>query len=72
VQVPEAGPAPEDLAAYREEYLAALRTYNTGEGRRMRSGNLPFLIRHTAFHVLDHAWVMEDKDLSGKQLQGRR
>ena len=67
VQVPEAGPAPADLPAYREEYLAALRTYNTGEGKRMRSGNLPFLIRHTAFHVLDHAWEMEDKDLSGEQ-----
>ena len=22
------------------------------------------LLRHTAFHVLDHAWEMEDKDLS--------
>jgi hypothetical protein len=30
----------------------------------MRSGNLPFLIRHSAFHTLDHAWEMEDKDLS--------
>ena len=25
-----------------------------------------FLIRHSAFHTLDHAWEMEDKDLSGK------
>jgi hypothetical protein len=22
------------------------------------------LIRHTAFHTLDHAWEMEDKDLT--------
>ncbi len=28
----------------------------------MRSWTLPFLIRHSAFHTLDHAWEMEDKD----------
>ena len=27
---------------------------------------LPFLIRHSAFHTLDHAWEMEDKDLSSE------
>jgi hypothetical protein len=32
----------------------------------MRSWTLPFLIRHSAFHVMDHAWEMEDKDLSGE------
>ena len=26
----------------------------------------PFLIRHSAFHTLDHGWEMEDKDLSGE------
>lgn len=26
-----------------------------------------FLIRHLAYHVLDHAWEMEDKDLTGKE-----
>jgi hypothetical protein len=26
---------------------------------------LRFLIRHTAFHVMDHTWEMEDKDLGG-------
>ena len=30
------------------------------------SWTLPFLIRHSAFHTLDHAWEMEDKDLSGE------
>jgi len=30
----------------------------------MRSWTLPFLIRHSACHTLDHAWEMEDKDLS--------
>ena len=56
------------LREYREAYLAAMRAYNAGEVEpRMRSWNLPFLIRHTAFHTLDHAWEMEDKDLSAER-----
>jgi hypothetical protein len=43
-----------------------MRAYNAGEvARRMRSWTLPFLVRHSAFHTLDHAWEMEDKDLTG-------
>ena len=34
--------------------------------RQRRSSTLPYLIRHSAFHNLDHAWEMEDKDLSGE------
>jgi hypothetical protein len=46
---------------------AAMRAYNAGEvERRMRSWTLAFLIRHSAFHMLDHAWEMEDKDLSAE------
>ena len=57
---------PEGLRQHREGYVAAMRAYNTGEvAKRMRSWTLPFLIRHSAFHTLDHAWEMEDKDLSG-------
>jgi hypothetical protein len=52
------------LPGYRDSYIAAMRTYNAGDGTRMRNWNLPFLIRHTAFHTLDHAWEMEDKDLT--------
>lgn len=26
-----------------------------------------FLIRHLAYHVMDHAWEMEDKDLTGEE-----
>jgi hypothetical protein len=44
-----------------------MRAYNAGEvAKRMRSWTLPFLIRHSAFHTLDHAWEMEDKDLTGQ------
>jgi len=31
---------------------------------RGQNWTTPLLLRHTAFHVLDHAWEMEDKDLS--------
>ena len=56
---------PAGLRRHRKSYVAALRAYNGGEvPRRMRSWTLPFLIRHSAFHTLDHAWEMEDKDLT--------
>ena len=61
----EAALTPKGLRAHRTSYVAAMRAYNAGDGKRMRSWNLPFLIRHSAFHVMDHAWEMEDKDLSG-------
>jgi len=65
LRIPEGGAlSPDGLLAYREEYVAAMHAYNSGEGKRMQSWTLPFLIRHSAFHVMDHAWEMEDKDLS--------
>jgi hypothetical protein len=68
----ESALTPDGLRRHRETYLAAIRAYNAGEvARRMRSWTLPFLIRHTAFHTLDHAWEMEDKDLSGQEGPGR-
>ena len=63
----EAALTPEGLRQHRETYVAAMRAYNAGEvEKRMRSWTLPFLIRHSAFHTLDHAWEMEDKDLTGE------
>ena len=65
LRIPEEGAlTPKGLRDYRDSYVAAMRAYNAGEGRRMRSWNLPFLIRHSAFHTMDHAWEMEDKDLT--------
>ena len=62
----EAALTPDGLRQHRESYVAAMRAYNAGEvERRMRSWTLPFLIRHSAYHSLDHAWEMEDKDLYG-------
>ena len=72
LRIPEEGAlSPEGLRTHRESYLAAMRAYNAGQiERRMRSWTLPFLIRHSAFHTLDHAWEMEDKDLSGERKPG--
>jgi hypothetical protein len=65
LRIPEGGAlTPDGLRDYREAYVATMREYNAGEGNRMRSWNLPFLIRHSAFHTMDHAWEMEDKDLT--------
>ena len=70
LRMPErAALTPDGLRLHREAYVAAMRAYNAGEvARRMRSWTLPFLIRHSAFHTLDHAWEMEDKDLTDPPL----
>jgi hypothetical protein len=62
---PVVPPTREGFGSHRDEYVAALRTYNA-ERRMARGRNwtIALLLRHTAFHVLDHAWEMEDKDLS--------
>ena len=66
LQIPDGNSLiPDGIQAYREAYVAAMRAYNGGKvPTRMRSRTLPFLIRHSAFHTLDHAWEMEDRDLS--------
>ena len=65
LRIPEGGAVTRPgLTAYRKNYVAAIRAYEGGTVKRMRSWTLPFLIRHSAFHVMDHAWEMEDKDLS--------
>ncbi len=53
----------EGLRAHRDAYLSAIRAYHA-EGKTARTWPLRYLIRHTAFHTLDHAWEMEDKDLT--------
>ena len=67
LRIPEEGAlTPEGLRQYRKDYVEAMRAYDAGEGKRMKSWTVPFLIRHSAFHTLDHAWEMEDKDLSAQ------
>jgi hypothetical protein len=53
----------EGLKAHRDAYCHAIRDYHE-QGKLAGKWPLRYLIRHTAFHTLDHAWEMEDKDLS--------
>ena len=56
------------LKAHRDAYCHAIRDYHV-QGKlagKMAKWPLRYLIRHTAFHTLDHAWEMEDRDLTAK------
>ena len=54
------------LKAHRTAYCVASRDYHS-QGKLAGKWPLRYLIRHTAFHTLDHAWEMEDKDLTVEQ-----
>ena len=62
----ERHPSEMELAEYRDAYCATIRAYHA-EGKTARKWPLRYLIRHTAFHTLDHAWEMEDKDLTASR-----
>jgi len=55
---------PDDLRAHRDAFCAAIRDYNA-RGASARTWTVQFVIRHSAYHMLDHAWEMEDRDRSG-------
>jgi hypothetical protein len=55
----------EGLNAHRAAYCQAIREYHA-QGKLAGKWPLRYLIRHTAYHTLDHAWEMEDKDLTAK------
>jgi len=67
LRIPEGGALGDALPGYRADYVEAMRAYQRGDiPGRMFSWTLPFLVRHSAFHTMDHAWEMEDKDLTGE------
>lgn len=55
----DAGAFDAHRAAYRDAVLAL-----HARGQMARTWPPRYLIRHTAFHTLDHAWEMEDRDLT--------
>ena len=57
----------EGLNAHRDSYCNAIRSLHA-QSKMARTWPLRYLIRHTAYHTLDHAWEMEDKDLTDKLL----
>jgi hypothetical protein len=62
---PDAMLTDEGLNAHRDSYCNAIRALHS-QSKMARTWPLRYLIRHTAFHTLDHAWEMEDKDLTAK------
>jgi len=54
----------EGLRDFREAYCAAIRDFHAAD-KDARTWPLRYLIRHTGYHAMDHAWEMEDKDLTG-------
>ena len=57
----------EGLTAHRVAYCTAIRDYHA-QGKpagKLAKWPLRYLIRHTAYHALDHSWEMEDKNLAG-------
>jgi hypothetical protein len=55
---------PDGRAAHREATLDAIRAYNADGRIAGRSWPIQFLIRRIAHHVMDHAWEMDDRDLT--------
>jgi hypothetical protein len=53
------------LAAHRDAYCSSIRALHS-QNQMARTWPLRYLVRHTAYHTLDHAWEMEDKDLTGR------
>jgi len=59
----------DELNVHRDAYCNAIRDYHS-QGKlagKIAKWPLRYLIRHTAYHTLDHTWEMEDKDLTAKQ-----
>jgi hypothetical protein len=51
---------PQELADFRDRFVAAIREYHA-EGQPARRWPLRFLIRRTAQHAMDHGWELEDR-----------
>jgi hypothetical protein len=56
---------PDALRAHREAFCTGIREFNARGPAAGSWWTVQFLIRRCAWHMLDHAWEMEDRDLSG-------
>jgi hypothetical protein len=56
---------PDDLRAHREAFVAGIRAFNAIGPAAGKWWTVQFTIRRAAWHMLDHAWELEDRDLSG-------
>jgi hypothetical protein len=60
---------PDALRAHREAFCAGIREFNARGPSAGKWWTVQFLIRRSAWHMLDHAWEMEDRDLSGRSVE---
>lgn len=61
---------PGDLAEQRDRFVDAMRGWYIA-GKPLGKWTVPYLLRHTAYHVLDHTWEMQDRDLTPVTTPGR-
>jgi hypothetical protein len=55
---------PGALRAHREAFCAGIREFNARGPSAGKWWTVQFLIRRCTWHMLDHGWEMEDRDLS--------
>jgi len=60
---------PGGLAQHRDRFVEAMRAWYA-EGKPLGNWTIPYLLRHTAYHALDHAWEMQDRDLTDDATAG--
>jgi len=58
-------PTPAELTVHRDRFVDAMRAWYE-EGKPLGKWTIPYLLRHSAYHVLDHTWEMQDRDLTGQ------
>lgn len=63
ISPPEAWRDAGELRAHREALCTGIREFNARGPSAGRWWTVQFLIRRCAWHMLDHAWEMEDRDL---------
>ncbi|MDG4826777.1 hypothetical protein O7635_33420 [Asanoa sp. WMMD1127] len=68
---PETIDDPGALRAYREAVVRGIRDHHA-RGVPARSWALQFLVRRLAWHMLDHAWELEDRDLTDQGAETSR
>ena len=56
---------PAQRARHRDRFVGAMRAWYA-EDKPLGNWTVPYLLRHTAYHVLDHTWEMQDRDLTHK------
>ena len=60
----DANNTPAYRAAHRDRFVQAMRDWRA-QGKPLGNWTILYLLRHSAYHVLDHTWEMEDRDLTG-------